>query len=108
MLTESIKNRIRDPYVTRRAGYMLVFIILFTVIADTLLPAAMLVQFIHLLLTGRRNRQLIWIGKVLSDYTYAILRYLTFASESKPFPFGEWPSNLERHSDEHPAGESLE
>ncbi|CAK0772560.1 hypothetical protein CCP3SC5AM1_70016 [Gammaproteobacteria bacterium] len=112
MLTENLKNRITDPYMTRRAAYMLVFIVLFTVIADTLLPAIMLVQMIHLLITGRRNRQLVWIGKILTDYTCAVLHYLTFASEDKPFPFGEWPSSFgkfgRRTSGERPAGEASE
>jgi len=107
MLTESLKNRIRDPYVTRRAGYMLVFIIVFTVIVDTLLPAAILIQFVHLLFTGRRNRQLIWVGKFLTDYTSAIVRYLTFASEDKPFPFGEWPT-FRSSTDDRPLGETNE
>ena len=104
MLTENIKNHIRDPYVTRRAAYMLLFIVLFTAIADTLLPAVMLAQFIHLIFTGRRNRQLVWLGKVLTDYTCAVLSYLTFAVEEKPFPFGEWPGSFSR-SNRHPPGE---
>ncbi|CAK0761109.1 hypothetical protein CCP3SC1_340020 [Gammaproteobacteria bacterium] len=112
MLTENLKSRVSDPYVTRRAAYMLVFIVLFTAIADTLLPAIMLVQFVHLLVTGRRNRQLIWVGKVLTDYTSAVLRYLTFAGEDKPFPFGEWPSSFgksgRRPPGERPAGEDAE
>jgi hypothetical protein len=71
-----------------------------------------LVQFIHLLLTGRRNRQLVWLGKVLTDYTSAVLRYITFATEDKPFPFGEWPSSfgksMRRTAGDRPAGEMLE
>jgi len=114
MLTENLKNHISDPYMTRRAAYMLVFIVLLTVLADTLLPTVMLIQIIHLLLTGRRNRQVVWLGNVLTDYTFAILRYLAFATEDKPFPFGEWPSSFskfgrqksaERPSSEYPLGE---
>ncbi len=108
MLTENLKNRVSDPYMVRRAAYMLLFIVLFTAIADTLLPAVMLAQIIYLLVTGRRNRQLVWLGKVLTDYTSGVLRYLTFATEEKPFPFGEWPSSVSRssrRSSERPAGE---
>jgi hypothetical protein len=112
MLTENLKRRISDPYVVRRAAYMLIFIILFTAVAETLLPAVMLVQFVYLLMTGRRNRQLLWVGKVLTDYTCSVLRYLTFASEDKPFPFGEWPSDsaktARRPPGERPDGESAE
>jgi hypothetical protein len=114
MLTENLKNHISDPYMTRRAAYMLVFIVLLTALADTLLPTVMLVQIIHLLLTGRRNRQVVWIANILTDYTSAVLRYLSFATEDKPFPFGEWPGSFskfsrrkssERPSSEFPFGE---
>ena len=108
MLTENLKKRVSDPYMVRRAAYMLLFVVIFTAIADTLLPAVMLAQLIYLIIIGRRNRQLVWLGKVLTDYTCGVLRYLTFASEDKPFPFGEWPSSFgksSRRSYEHPAGE---
>ncbi len=108
MLTENLKTRVSDPYLVRRAAYMLLFIVLFTAIADTLLPAVMLVQIIYLLATGRRNRQLVWLGRVLTDYTTGVLRYLTFSTEEKPFPFGEWPSGSSKsghRSSERPAGE---
>ena len=110
MLTENFKNRIKDPYMTKRAAYMLVFIVLFTAIIDTLLPAVILVQVIHLMITGKRNRQLSWVGKIITDYSCAVLHYLTFATEDKPFPFGEWPSGgfsskFGRRSNERPEGE---
>lgn len=114
MLTENLKNHLSDPYMTRRAAYMLVFIVLLTAIADTLLPTVMLVQLIHLLLTGRHNRQVVWLASILTDYTFAVLRYLSFATEDKPFPFGEWPSSFskfsrrkpgERSPNEYPFGE---
>lgn len=92
MLSDTLKNRVSDPYVVRRAGYMLLFIILFGAVVEGLLAAVILVQFIHLLLTGKRNRPLLWLGRLLSEYTYGVLRYLTFATDDKPFPFGEWPS----------------
>ncbi len=98
MLSESLKSRVSDPYVVRRAGYMLLFIILFGAAVEGLLAAVILVQFIHLLLTGKRNRPLLWLGRLLSEYTYGVLRYLTFASEDKPFPFGEWPTVPESSS----------
>ncbi len=45
------------------------------------------------LFTGEVNRQLQQTGQGIASYMYEIIRYLTFNSEQKPFPFGSgWPS----------------
>ena len=49
--------------------------------------------FVWVLFTGEVNPQLKATGQGLAKYIYQIIRYLTFNSETKPFPFGEsWPS----------------
>ena len=49
------------------------------------------VQFIVVVVTGERNANLLHFGKSISTYQYQILLFLTFNSESLPFPIGEWP-----------------
>ena len=49
--------------------------------------------FLWVLFNGEVNRQLQQTGQSIASYIYEIVRYLTFNSESKPFPFGaDWPS----------------
>ena len=49
--------------------------------------------FLWVLFTGEVNRQLRQTGQGIASYMYEIIRYLTFNSEQKPFPFGSgWPS----------------
>ena len=49
--------------------------------------------FLWVLFNGEVNRQLQQTGQSLASYIYEIVRYLTFNSENKPFPFGgDWPS----------------
>jgi len=49
--------------------------------------------FLWVLFTGEVNRQLQQTGQGIASYMYEIIRYLTFNSEKKPFPFGSgWPS----------------
>ena len=49
--------------------------------------------FFWVLFTGEVNRELRQIGQAIADYLYEIVRYLTFNTEDKPFPFGgAWPS----------------
>ncbi len=49
--------------------------------------------FFWVLFTGEVNRELRQIGQSIGAYMYEIIRYLTFNTDDKPFPFGgEWPA----------------
>ena len=49
--------------------------------------------FFWVLFTGEVNRELRQIGQAIASYIYQIVRYLTFNTDDKPFPFGgAWPS----------------
>jgi hypothetical protein len=50
--------------------------------------------FLWVLFKGEVNPQLKATGQGLAKYVCQIIRYLTFNTETKPFPFGEnWPSS---------------
>ena len=49
--------------------------------------------FLMVLFTGEVNRDLRGIGQSIASYVYENVRYLTFNTDEKPFPFGSpWPS----------------
>jgi len=49
--------------------------------------------FFWVLFTGEVNRELRQIGQAIAAYVYEIIRYMTFNTDDKPFPFGgAWPS----------------
>ena len=49
--------------------------------------------FFWVLFTGEVNKQLRQAGQGIASYMYQIVRYLTFNTDSRPFPFGEsWPT----------------
>ncbi|MGB5352108.1 MAG: DUF4389 domain-containing protein [Woeseia sp.] len=51
-------------------------------------------QFFWLLFTGDPNARLTAAGQSLATYTYQLLRYLTFNSNTRPFPFDDdWPTS---------------
>ena len=51
------------------------------------------VGFCWVLFTGETNRQLQQVGQSIASYLYEIVRYLTFNTDDKPFPFGgDWPA----------------
>ena len=54
--------------------------------------AVVLLQFLHVLFTGKPNEKLRDTGLSLARYIYEVWEYLTFNAEVRPFPFdGEWP-----------------
>jgi hypothetical protein len=49
--------------------------------------------FLMVLFTGEVNRELRGVGQSLATYIFENIRYLTFNTDERPFPFGgEWPS----------------
>ncbi|MBU2885063.1 DUF4389 domain-containing protein [Gilvimarinus agarilyticus] len=72
----------------------LVFMILFSVIlyvAGIVMSILVIVQFVFALITGKDNSNLRQLGDSLSQFIYAALRFLTYNTEEKPFPFADWP-----------------
>lgn len=84
------------PYKDRstwlRGLFMLLFVAIYNV-AAVLIGAVAVLQFAWKLVTGETNPRLLSFGEDLSRYFYQILRFLTFNTETKPFPFEEWPSH---------------
>ena len=51
-------------------------------------------QFLTLLLTGSDNKNLRNFGQSLASWIFQIMQFLTFNSNSKPFPFDDWPNSV--------------
>lgn len=69
---------------------MLLFVVIYN-IAEILMGAVAVFQFIYKLVTDNTNTQLLNFGQSLSLFIYQIWRFLTFNSETLPFPFASWP-----------------
>ena len=55
--------------------------------------AVIVLGFLMVLFTGEVNRELRGIGQSIAMYVYENVRYLTFNTDDRPFPFGNpWPS----------------
>jgi hypothetical protein len=75
-----------------RALYMVLFVLIYG-IAEILVAAVAVLQLVFVLVTGKRNDQLLAFGGSLSTFVYQIMLFWTFRSEDKPFPFSDWPSS---------------
>jgi len=75
-----------------RLLFMFVFYVIGTV-TTAVLSVVVVLGFFWVLFTGKKNAQLQQVGQVIAAYLCDIVRYLTFNTEEKPFPFGnELPS----------------
>jgi hypothetical protein len=80
----------RDIWI--RGLFMLLFMIAFGV-GQALLNLTALVQFIWLLVAKEPNQFLRRFGSSLSNWLAEIGRFLSCASDDKPFPWKSWPDS---------------
>ncbi len=82
-----IEENIKSRSTWLRALFMVAFYVIGTVVT-AVLSVVIVLAFFWVLLTGEKNGQLQQAGQVIAAYLYEIVRYLTFNTEEKPFPFG--------------------
>jgi hypothetical protein len=82
----------KDKDIWIRGLLILLYVAIYNV-AAVLIGAVAMLQFAWKLITGETNPRLTSFGEDLSRYFYQILRFLTFNTDDKPFPFDEWPSH---------------
>ncbi len=74
-----------------RALYLVFFLIAFG-LGQSVLGVLTVVQFFWLLATGEPNHVLRRFGTSLARWFAEVVRFLTCASDDKPFPWKEWPA----------------
>ena len=78
------------PDLGLRVVYMLLFAIVFWALC-WILVATTLIQLLVRLLNGRANADLTRFGASLARYARQVIEFLTFVTETTPFPFATWP-----------------
>ena len=93
-MSETPSSSIKEHLTARPTWIRGLFILLFAVIyrvAGVVLAAVAIIQFGFVLFTGQRNERLLGFGESLGRFYYQIVRYVTFNTEERPFPFSDWP-----------------
>lgn len=86
-----IEENIKSRSTWLRGLFMLVFIGIYA-LSRFVVGAVVLLQFLWVLFTGEINERLRELGQSFATYTSQIIRYLTYNSEQRPFPFdADWP-----------------
>jgi hypothetical protein len=89
-MSENVKDNIKKPSTWKRGLYMLLFSFL-SRIAEVVLFAVVVLQFLLKLFTDDTNERLGKLGQGISTYLYQVFQYLSFNSDYQPYPFGAWP-----------------
>lgn len=89
-MSTEVKENLKNVDSWKRLVYMFLFLIFYCV-AETVVGVVVLIQVLATLFTGSRNERLLKLGGQLSTYIYQVLRYLTYNSEDRAFPFSDWP-----------------
>jgi hypothetical protein len=88
-MDEQISYNLTQLGTWKRIFFMLIFAAIGGLVR-MLLWAVILLQVASALLTGKANQNILNFGRSLSIYTYHILLFLTFNTETLPFPFSDW------------------
>ena len=95
---KSEKSELEKNVTARSTWIRLFFMIIFALLyglSRLVTAAVVVVQFFHVLFAGSINDQLKTFGHSLAIFSYEVVNYLTFNSETKPFPLdAEWPHSL--------------
>ena len=87
-----IEENIKSRATWTRLLFMLISSILVW-LASLVGMVVVVLGFLMVLFTGQVNRELREVGQSIATYIYENVRFLTFNTDDKPFPFGgKWPS----------------
>ncbi len=89
-----LKENVSNTNTWGRALFMILFGIIYSV-AEVVLVAVVVIQFLFVLFSSEKNPRLLVFGKEISTFIYQVFLFLTFNTEEKPFPFADWPSDEE-------------
>ncbi len=93
---DNVGSPIEENVKSRATWLRLVFMVVFYVlgsVASFVVFVVIVLGFLWRLFTGETNQQLRRAGQSIASYIYQIIRYLTFNSDEKPYPFdADWPS----------------
>ena len=96
-MSDELKEHLKERKTWLRGLYMLLFAIFYAV-AEIVITAIVIFQFLLALFTGKTNERLLKLGQSLSTYIYQILQFLTFNSDYHAYPFGAWPKGTPKES----------
>jgi hypothetical protein len=81
-----------------RLLYTILYILVFEII-KTIIHITVVFQYVFLLLTLRHNIAVRNFSNKVVTYGYDVMRYLTLNKNERPFPFSDFPAEMEEPVD---------
>jgi len=100
-MDEQINYNLKQLGTWKRIFFMLVFAAIGALVR-MILWAVIILQVASTLLTGKANQNVLSFGRNLSVYIYHIMLFLTFNTETLPFPFSAWNLTADLQLPEQP------
>lgn len=88
-MQEQINENLKKISTWKRIFFMLIYTVIVGLVR-ILLWAVILLQIASTLITGKANENILSFGRSLAAYLYHILMFLTFNTDTLPFPFSDW------------------
>jgi hypothetical protein len=92
---KSVATSLKTRLLSSEHWLRFMFMVLFAIIAGVaayVLFILVIVQFLFVLVTGDDHERLRGFGHSLAVFFAQIIRFLTYNSHHKPFPFSDWPT----------------
>lgn len=89
-MDEKIVNNLKSESRWLRLVFMLLFVFLGYLAAIVVVILAA-IQAVTGFIAGKPNERLLDFSAGINQFLYQILQFLTFNSDSKPYPFSDWP-----------------
>jgi len=77
-----------------RLLYTLLYLVVFEIL-KIVVQVTVVFQFIYLLITRNHSEPLRRFSNKVATYTYQIIRYMTLGDNRRPFPFKDFPAEME-------------
>jgi hypothetical protein len=97
-MDEELKQNLTAAETWIRGLFILLFVFLL-VVARVVTGAVVVIQFLFTVFSGRTNENLRSFGASLAQFIFQTLLFLTYNSDTKPFPFSPWPNAADAGSD---------
>jgi len=86
----------------KQIGIRFLYTLLYLVVLEVLkvvVQISVILQFIYLLITQKYSEPLRNFSNKLAAYAYRVMRYATLNENFRPFPFNDFPTEMEKPED---------
>lgn len=97
-MDDELKQNLTASETWLRGLFILLFAFLL-VVARIVTGAVVVIQFLFTVFAGQTNENLRNFGSSLAQFIYQTLLFVTYNSDTKPFPFATWPEPIEHAAD---------